>query len=110
MKTIRIVVVGGVAYVGSVPPGVTVEVTDYDVDQELAETRDEAGVPCARYSVSGIPARANRAAVAGDPRSEPFNDQAERTRWVTCAKCTSKRANSRRHGEEVPSGRVRSFR
>lgn len=47
---VRISVVGGVAYVDQVPAGVTVEVTDYDVDARSPE-RDENGSPCSRYKV-----------------------------------------------------------
>jgi hypothetical protein len=48
---VRISVVGGVAYVEEVPPGVVVEVTDYDVDARTAE-RDEHGRACSRYQVT----------------------------------------------------------
>ena len=50
MKTVRISVVGGVAFVDQVPPGVTVEVTDYDVESNSPE-RDDHGHPCSRYRV-----------------------------------------------------------
>lgn len=60
-QTVKISVVGGVAYVEQVPPGVTVEVTDYDVDRRTAE-RDKEGTPCSRYLVTS--AIVNRDAIA----------------------------------------------
>ena len=50
--TVKIRVVDGVALVDAVPPGVAVQITDYDVDTRGTTERDEAGVPCSRYSVT----------------------------------------------------------
>ncbi|MCC6591580.1 MAG: hypothetical protein IT168_33140 [Bryobacterales bacterium] len=51
--TVKISVRGGVAYVDEVPPGVIVEVVDYDVDPASPE-RDQTGEPCSRYEVEGL--------------------------------------------------------
>jgi hypothetical protein len=48
--TVKISVANGVAFVEDVPVGVTVQVTDYDVDPSITE-RDEKGNPCLRYLV-----------------------------------------------------------
>ncbi|MCL4853804.1 MAG: hypothetical protein KJZ78_20800 [Bryobacteraceae bacterium] len=48
---VKITVRDGVAYVDEVPPGVIVQVTDYDVDPASPE-HDETGEPCSRYEVS----------------------------------------------------------
>jgi hypothetical protein len=61
--TVRISVVGGVAYVDQVPSGVTVEVTDYDVALNSFE-RDERGHPCSRYRVAAVAPALEMAAVA----------------------------------------------
>jgi hypothetical protein len=50
--TVKISVVDGVAYVDEVPAGVTVQVTDYDVDTRNTKERDEDGTPCSRYVVT----------------------------------------------------------
>jgi hypothetical protein len=52
--TVKISVVNGVAFVDEVPAGVTVQVTDYDVDYRSREC-DEEGTPCSRYTVSSTP-------------------------------------------------------
>ena len=49
--TVKIHVSGGVAYVMDTA-GVTVEITDYDVDPASPQ-HDEHGVPCARWAVEG---------------------------------------------------------
>lgn len=51
LPTVKISVIDGVAFVEQVPPGCSVEVTDYDVDPRSPE-RDEKGVPCSRYCVT----------------------------------------------------------
>lgn len=48
---VKIRVENGVAYVAFCPPGVEVEVVDYDVEPEASD-RDAAGVPCASYVVA----------------------------------------------------------
>jgi hypothetical protein len=68
MQRVRITVEDGVAYVNEVPPGVLVEVTDYDVDP-CSREHDGTGVPCSRYCVTAADlaarrAPANRAALA----------------------------------------------
>jgi hypothetical protein len=50
-QVVKISVVGGVAFVDEVPPGVLVQVTDYDVDRAQATDVDEQGVCCSRYRV-----------------------------------------------------------
>lgn len=49
-QMVKITVCDGVAYVDKIPPGVVVQVTDYDVDPRTPE-RDEEGTPCSRYLV-----------------------------------------------------------
>jgi len=73
LPTVKISVVDGVAYVDQVPPGFSVEVTDYDVDPRTPE-RDETGKPCSRYTVSGQPIPDTP-----PPSSEGINPYAE---WV----------------------------
>lgn len=50
--TVKISVMDGVAYVDEVPAGVTVQVTDYDVDTRHTKERDENGTQCSRYLVT----------------------------------------------------------
>lgn len=50
-QVVRVHVTDGVAFVDQVPPGVVVQVTDYDVHPEWPE-RDREGRPCSRYTVT----------------------------------------------------------
>jgi hypothetical protein len=57
-ETVRISVIGGVAYVNHVPHGLTVEVTDYDVEPGSPINQvDEDGKVCARWLVRESMAR-----------------------------------------------------
>jgi len=62
-QIVKISVVGGVAFVDEVPPGVLVQVTDYDVDPASPD-RDERGEPCSRYEVDASNLRPVLAEVA----------------------------------------------
>ena len=66
-QTVRISVVDGVAYVDEVPPGVTVEVSDYDVfhvGDPLPIVGGKQQNPCSTYSVTAEDIRLRKQAAA----------------------------------------------
>jgi hypothetical protein len=64
METVQIRVVDGVAFIDHVPPGITVEVHDFDVYD--SPTRDASGQPFSAYRVEGEARRRTRKAKASD--------------------------------------------
>lgn len=50
-KIVKISIRGGVVHCDSLPAGVTLQVTDYDVYPGATDERDELGEACSRWTV-----------------------------------------------------------